>query len=81
MRTLQKDSKTNINSVMETLTDSFSCRGNPYEYMDSWERFNETSLLAKKDFYCNLKAHRQISNKWCFEKYCSCDQTYQFSAL
>ena len=26
----------------------------PYEYMDSWERFNETSLLSKKDFYSNL---------------------------
>ena len=23
----------------------------PYEYMDSWERFNGTSLLSKKDFY------------------------------
>ena len=26
----------------------------PYEYMDSWERFNETSLPSKKDFYSNL---------------------------
>ena len=26
----------------------------PYEYMDSWEKFNETSLLSKKDFYSNL---------------------------
>ena len=26
----------------------------PYEYMDSWERFNETSLPDKKDFYRNL---------------------------
>ena len=26
----------------------------PYEYMDSWERFNETSLPAKKDFYSEL---------------------------
>ena len=26
----------------------------PYEYMDSWERFNETSLPNKKDFYSNL---------------------------
>ena len=25
-----------------------------YEYMDSWERFNETSLLPKKDFYSEL---------------------------
>ena len=26
----------------------------PYEYMDSWETFNETSLPSKKDFYSNL---------------------------
>ena len=26
----------------------------PYEYMDSWERFNETSLPSKEDFYSNL---------------------------
>ena len=26
----------------------------PYEYMDSWERFNETSLPNKKEFYSNL---------------------------
>ena len=26
----------------------------PYEYMDSWKKFNETSLPAKKDFYSEL---------------------------
>ena len=26
----------------------------PYEYMDSWERFNETSLPDKEYFYSNL---------------------------
>ena len=26
----------------------------PYEYMDSWEKFNETSLPSKKDFHSNL---------------------------
>ena len=26
----------------------------PYEYMDSWERFNETSLPSREDFYSNL---------------------------
>ena len=26
----------------------------PYEYMDNWERFNETSLPSKESFYCNL---------------------------
>ena len=26
----------------------------PYEYMDSWERFNETSLPGKKAFYSKL---------------------------
>ena len=26
----------------------------PYGYVDNWERFNETSLPSKKDFYSNL---------------------------
>ena len=26
----------------------------PYEYMDSWERFNKTSLPSKENFYSNL---------------------------
>ena len=26
----------------------------PYEYVDNWERFNETSLPSKKDFYSKL---------------------------
>ena len=26
----------------------------PYEYMDSWDRFNETSLPSKEAFYSNL---------------------------
>ena len=26
----------------------------PYEYMNSWEKFNETVLPPKKDFYSNL---------------------------
>ena len=26
----------------------------PYEYMDKWERFNETSLPSKESFYSNL---------------------------
>ena len=26
----------------------------PYEYMNNWERFNETSLLNKESFYSNL---------------------------
>ena len=26
----------------------------PYEYMDSWETFNEKSLSGKKDFYTEL---------------------------
>ena len=25
-----------------------------HEYMDSWERFDETSLPEKEDFYSNL---------------------------
>ena len=26
----------------------------PYEYMDNWERFNETSVPSKESFYSNL---------------------------
>ena len=34
----------------------------PYEYMDSWERFNETSLPPKKVFYSELTLE-DISDK------------------
>ena len=26
----------------------------PYEYLDSWQRFNETSFPDKNEFYSNL---------------------------
>ena len=47
----------------------------PYEYMDSWEIFNETSLPSKKDFYSELILE-DISDKdyehaqKVFKKYC-----------
>ena len=34
----------------------------PYEYMDSWERFNETSLPDEKAFYSELSLE-DITNK------------------
>ena len=34
----------------------------PYEYMNSWERINETSLPPKKDFYSELTLE-DISDK------------------
>ena len=34
----------------------------PYEHMDSWERFNETSLPDKKSFYSKLYLE-DITNK------------------
>ena len=34
----------------------------PYEYMDSWEKFNETELPPKKDFYSNFNLEN-ISDK------------------
>ena len=47
----------------------------PYEYMDSWERFNEISLPPKEDFYSELiledisdadYAHAQkVFNEYC----------------
>ena len=47
----------------------------PHENMDSWERFNETSLPPKKDFYSELTLE-DISKKTynhaqkVFEEYC-----------
>ena len=34
----------------------------PYEYVDNWERFNETSLPPKESFYSELKLE-DISDK------------------
>ena len=34
----------------------------PYEYMDSWERFHETTLPPKEGFYSNLNLE-DISNE------------------
>ena len=48
----------------------------PYEYMDSWERFNETSSPPKKDFYSEL-TFEDISDKdykhaqKVFKEYCT----------
>ena len=30
----------------------------PYEYMDDWEKFSETSLPEKKDFYSQLNIEK-----------------------
>ena len=42
--------------LMKKLKNTYSFCNNDLscEYMDSWERFNETSLLSKKEFYSNL---------------------------
>ena len=34
----------------------------PYEYMDSWEKFDETALPAKEAFHSNLNLE-DISNE------------------
>ena len=48
----------------------------PYEYVGSWERFDETSLLDKEDFYSKQK-NKGITNddyahyKKVFKEYCN----------
>ena len=48
----------------------------PFEYMDSWERFHETSWPPKKDFYSEL-TFKDISERdynhpqKVFEEYCT----------
>ena len=34
----------------------------PYEYMDNWERFNETSLPSKESFYSNIYFYNNIED-------------------
>ena len=67
-----------VNGLIEKFPRSYKfCNGNlnkfvlllrksvyPYEYMDSWERFNETSLPPKKSFYSELNLE-DISDKDC----------------
>ena len=38
---------------------------NPYEYMDDWEKFNETSLLEKEDLLHNVSigTHALVCHK------------------
>ena len=40
-----------MNFAMEVLISLSVC---PYEYMDTWELFNETSLPEKEAFYSSL---------------------------
>ena len=65
-----------VNDLIEKFPRTYKfCNGNlnkfvlllrkgvyPYEYMDSWERFNETSLPPKKSFYSELNLE-DISDK------------------
>ena len=47
----------------------------PYEYVDSWGRFNETSLPAKKDFCSELNLEDTDKNyshaQKVFEEFCT----------
>ena len=36
----------------------------PYEYMDSWEGFDETSLPDKKSFYSELDSKENINKDY-----------------
>ena len=48
----------NLNKFVLLLRKDFY----PYKYMDSWERFNETSLPPKESFYSELNLE-DISDK------------------
>ena len=64
----KKEWKRPLNKLIENFPSIYQfCNGNlnkfvmllrkgvyPYEYMDSWEKFDETALPPKKDFYSNL---------------------------
>ena len=68
--------KESVNELIEKFPNTYRfCKGDlskfallltkgvyPYEYMDSWERFNETSLPPKESFYSELNLE-DISDK------------------
>ena len=79
-----------VNDLIEKFPTTYKfCNGNlnkfvlllrkgvyPYEYMDSWERFNETSLPPKKDFYSELTLEDITDKDYnhaqkVFEEYCT----------
>ena len=53
----------------------------PYEYMDSWEGFNEISLPSKRDFYSELILDNISDSDYehaekVFKKYCKNMEEY-----
>ena len=56
MKIYLRDLKTYISFVIEILTNSLMLQKAIYlnEYTDGWERFNETSLTKKKEFYSKV---------------------------
>ena len=40
----------------------------PYKYMDDWEKFNETTLLEKEEFYSNLNKEDITDADYMYEK-------------
>ena len=84
-----KECNKSINDLTEKFPNTYKfCKGDinkfvlllrkgvyPYEYMDSWERFNETSLPSKKDFYSELILEDISDNDYehaqkVFKEYC-----------
>ena len=54
--------------------------GRCFIFLSNLERFDKIIYKLIFSFFL-LKTHRQISKKRCFEKYYSCDNVYQASAL
>ena len=40
----------------------------PYEHMDDWEKFNETTSLEKEEFYSNLNMENIIDTNYTHAK-------------
>ena len=67
-----------VNDLIEKFPRTYKfCNGNlnkfvlllrkgvyPYEYMDSWERFNETSLPPKESFYSEFNLENIIDKDY-----------------
>ena len=46
----------------------FLRKGNPYRYMDAWEKFNEITLPENEDFYWHLNMEDICDDDMCMQK-------------
>ena len=71
MKKLKRDSTTHLSFLKTISINLFFFLGKgvyPDEYMDDWEKFTETALHEKEDFYSNLNMEDIADADYIYEK-------------